>query len=106
MPGVCARPACAASARYRIPRCGRLRAVCPLAVVSEGPAGPRRAARPAPPEPRSDARAHGDEVFLLEASPVGRAAVPLLGEPVERLLELRLATVLAGVRLHGDRRPV
>ena len=40
------------------------------------------------------------------SAPSRRAAVPLVAEPVERLVELRLAAVLLGVGARGDRRAV
>lgn len=50
--------------------------------------------------------AHGEQVLLLEARSVGRAAVPLVAEPVQRLVELRFAPGAARVRLGGDGRAV
>ena len=53
--------------------------------------------------PRADRR---DQVLHLEAGLVGRAAVVVLAEALQRRLELCLAAVLAGVRLGHDGRAV
>ncbi len=50
--------------------------------------------------------AHGEQVLLLEARSVGRAAVPVVAEPVERVVELRFALGAARVGLGGDGRAV
>src|SRR5919107_612923 len=52
------------------------------------------------------ARADDDQVFLLEARPLGRAEVPVVAEGAQGRVELPLAALLLGVRPCGDRRSV
>ena len=55
---------------------------------------------------RDHPRADREQVLLLEARTVTVAAVPLVAEPVQRLVELGLPPLAGGVRPGGDRRPV
>src|SRR4051812_47511167 len=58
------------------------------------------------PRSSSRPRADGDDVLLLEARLLRRAAVPLVAEGVERRVEIALAPVLARVGAGRDGRAV
>src|SRR5215216_1849672 len=58
-----------------------------------------------PPPRSSRPRAHGEQVLVLEARLVA-APIPFLTEPIERLVELRLAAAPLGVGPGRDGRAV
>src|SRR5687768_3251440 len=114
------RPTCSTSAPAS-PRC------CPYSpALRRRPGSPTPAAlRPGPSSSRrgaggrsrracaassgstgSGSRRHREQVLLLEPRAVGRAEVPLVAEPVERLDELLLPPVVAGVLQRRDGRAV
>src|SRR5687768_14436978 len=81
-----------------------------LSIISSSrsgmPRGTPGSRKPAARAGRSGSRADDDQVLLLKASVVVRAEVPLIAEPIEGVVELPLASVLARVVVRGDRRPV